>query len=76
MSAPSPTLEEQIHGLPIESLRRNYAHALTRWADTDTAIRLAARRVLSKFDVEGDSYGVPSIEEIVEKLVVLIESPD
>lgn len=67
-------LDAQIRSLPIASLRRNYAQALTDWADTDTAVRLAARRVLTEFEVEGDSYGVPMIEDIVEALVARIEA--
>ena len=37
-------------------------------------MRKAAHRVLSDFEVEGDSYGVPTIEEIVECLVAKIEA--
>lgn len=49
----------------IDSMRKDEAN-------TDTAIRDAARKVLPAFDVDGDSYGVPSIEDIVESLVAEI----
>lgn len=42
-------------------------------ASTDTHIRTQARKVLSEFDVHGDSYGVPPLEEIVDKLVAKAE---
>lgn len=62
-------LKAQIMSLPIASLRRNYALALMDWAETDTNVRKAARKVLTKFEVEGDSWGVPAIEDIVDALV-------
>jgi len=43
------------------------------WAETDTAVRERARKVLSEMQVEGDSYGVPPIEEIVDLLVAEVE---
>lgn len=68
------SLEAQIRSLPIASLRRNYAQALMDWADTDTAVRITARRVLTEFETEGDSYGVPMIEDIVDLLVARLEA--
>jgi hypothetical protein len=38
-------------------------------AEEDVNIREAARKVLSEVDCYGDSYGVPSIVDIVEFLV-------
>lgn len=67
------TLEEQIKTLPIATVRRNYQLALEDWAHTDTVVRNAARRVLTEFEVDGDTYGVPAIEDIVELLVAKIE---
>jgi len=66
------SLESHIRSLPIDSLRRNYETQLRDWAETDTAVRLAARRVLSEAEVEGDSFVVPSIEDIVELLVAIM----
>src|SRR2546429_5710871 len=39
------------------------------WAEDDTAIRDLCRPILGDAAVEGDSYGVPSVVELVEKLV-------
>lgn len=47
---------------------------LSDWAETDTAVRAIARRVLTEFEVEGDSYGVPSLADVVKSLVKKIES--
>jgi hypothetical protein len=46
-----------------------YKQALEDECDTDTEIRKIARKVLSEYECEGDSYGVPPLEDIVEKLV-------
>src|SRR2546429_7285293 len=39
------------------------------WAEDDTAIRELCRPILGDAAVEGDSYGVPSVVGLVEKLV-------
>src|SRR2546430_8430937 len=39
------------------------------WAEDDTAIRDLCRPILGDAAVDGDSYGVPSVVELVEKLV-------
>ncbi len=39
------------------------------WAETDTNVRDIAGCVLDKKWLEGDSYGVPGIEDIVKRLV-------
>jgi len=41
---------------------------LEDWADDDTAIRDLASKYLTKFEVDGDSYGVPPIVDVVERL--------
>ena len=63
------TLEETIAKIPLEELRKRYKDELTDWAETDSHVRKKAREVLTEFEVEGDSYGVPPIEDIVDKLV-------
>lgn len=60
--------------MPVAKLREFYARELEDWADTDTAVRKSARKVLSEFEVEGDSYGVPTIADIVDILVAKIEN--
>lgn len=67
-------LEDSVDKIPIEDLRRYYCENLRDQADDDTEIRKLAARVLPEFDVEGDSYGVPGITEIVESLVLMIEN--
>lgn len=48
-------------------------HSLKRmasdWAETDTFIRNVAAPILGREAVDGDSYGVPPVENIVEMLV-------
>lgn len=67
-------LNEIVKTIPIANLRKYYCQELEDWAHTDTIVRQCAKRVLSEFEVEGDSYGVPMIEDIVELLVKKIES--
>jgi hypothetical protein len=42
-------------------------------AETDTAVRETARKILSEMQVEGDSNFVPPIDEIVDLLVAEVE---
>ena len=42
---------------------------LAEECEADTDARKAARQVLSEIEVDGDSYGVPSVADIVENLV-------
>jgi len=37
--------------------------------ETDTNVRNLARPILGDFAVDGDSYGVPGLEDIVEQLI-------
>jgi len=46
-----------------------YACLLLDCASEDTIIRNKAKEVLTEWQVEGDSYGVPAIEDIVNLLV-------
>lgn len=40
------------------------------WAETDTNVRELASKILDNYSINGDSYGVPGIEDIVEKLMI------
>ena len=67
-------LEDSVDKIPIEDLRRYYCENLRDQSDDDTEIRELAARVLPEINVEGDSYGFPSIPTIVESLVLMIEN--
>ena len=53
-----------------ESLR----HLLQDTSDTDTYIRERVKGILTDFEINGDSYGVPTIDDIVDLLCKKIES--
>ena len=42
-------------------------------SDTDTYIRERVKGILTDFEINGDSYGVPTIEDIVDLLCEKIE---
>lgn len=42
--------------------------------ETDTYIRKVAGQVLTDFKINGDSFGVPTLEDIVDQLVNKIKS--
>ena len=42
---------------------------LSDWSETDLQVRVKALEVLSEKEINGDSYGVPAIEDIVDSLV-------
>lgn len=67
------TLREDIARRPEADVREHYARHLEDWAETDTFVRKEAAKVLTDFEVNGDSYGVPAIENIVELLVKKIQ---
>jgi predicted aconitase len=73
MSTASNTLAESIKRHTLDELREFYQTVIEDTCNTDTAIRESARRVLTEHEVEGDQYQVPSVEHIVELLVVKIE---
>jgi hypothetical protein len=73
MTAPPYTLSELVTRYSLEDLRVAYIRIIEDTANTDTAIRESARRVLTEHEVEGDQYQVPSVEHIVELLVGKIE---
>jgi len=60
---------EILERLTREGLQRKYQLLLRDQADTDTTIRQLAKKVLSEKEVDGDSYCVPSVEDIVRTLV-------
>ena len=43
-------------------------------SDTDTYIRNRVKGILTDFEINGDSYGVPTIEDIVDLLCKKIEN--
>ena len=50
-----------------------YKQNLLDWADEDTEIRNLCKRVLERHVVDGDSHYVPSVVDLVDKLVKIIE---
>ncbi len=66
-------LEKFIGDVPAEELRRRHALELLDSAHIDVEVRKLASRVLTDFEVNGDSYGVPGVIGIVETLVKKIE---
>lgn len=63
------SLEVAIQKLPLETLRNHLKQLLSNQAETDSAIRKTARLVMSESDVEGDSFMVPPVEDLVTALV-------
>ena len=62
------TLEESIARIPVDDLRLTYAYLLRDWAEDDMAVRESAKPFLTDFEINGDSYGVPTIVDIVNLL--------
>jgi len=52
-----------------EELERHHALELLDWAETDTYIRKKCRGIIKDEDIDGDTYGVPTIEDLVDKLI-------
>ena len=57
-----------------EDLEKYYVQLLVDSSDTDTYIRERVKGILTDFEINGDSYGVPSIEDIVDLLCEKIEN--
>jgi hypothetical protein len=55
--------------LSEQQVRKFYAEFLLDSCEDDTNIRKLAHEVLTEFEVEGDSWGVPTPVDIVETLV-------
>jgi uncharacterized protein YdcH (DUF465 family) len=58
--------------LIVEKLINRLREIIKEDCEDDSRARLIAREVLSGIEVEGDSRGVPSLGDIVEKLVFKI----
>lgn len=56
----------------ILHLKREIHSLCLDWAEAHTYAQNVAKRYLPESTVEGDSYGVPGIEELVDMLVALI----
>lgn len=56
----------------VESLDKNVKLLCLDFAETEGYVEKVALRYLSKDQVEGDNYGVPGTEGIVDMLVALI----
>lgn len=67
------TLIDHVNNKSIEELRKLYILLLEDSVDDDTKIRQLAAEVLTDFEINGDSYGVPTIVDIVELLVKKIK---
>lgn len=66
------TLAESLEKMPPERLREHLATVLSDAADADTRIRALCKQVLPEAAVDGDSYGVPHLVDLVETLVNLV----
>lgn len=54
------------------TIDRRYHEFLRDWADMDTHVRNAAKTVLAAPAVDGNSYGVPAIEDVADMLVAKV----
>lgn len=57
-----------------DQLEKYYATFLLDSAETENYIREKCKDVLTDFEINGNSYGVPTLEEIVDKLVEKIKN--
>lgn len=65
----------QNHNYDVPYVRRDVLSRLMEDdADADTFIRSEAAKVLTDFEINGDSYGVPTPADIVERLVKRIQA--
>jgi hypothetical protein len=69
----SKELFESVKKQSREDLEKYYIQLLVDSSDTDTYIRDRVKGILTDFEINGDSYGVPSIEDIVNLLCEKIE---
>ncbi len=70
----SETLEEMVARRTDAEVRRMYITMLTDTSSDEVDIERLAKRVLDPAWVDGDSYGVPGMVDIVEELVKVIET--
>ena len=69
---PTFFVKESDHNAAIAAEREKYRISLAVNKDdceTDTNVRNLARPILGDFKVDGDSYGVPGLEDITEELI-------
>lgn len=67
------SLRQQLETRSKDQLIMSLVTLLIDWADDDTRGRKLALQVLSDFEVNGDSFGVPSLVDIIETLVERIK---
>jgi hypothetical protein len=63
-----------IKDLSRSDLEHYYIDHLELTEQTDTYIRDRVKDILTDFEINGDSYGVPTIEDIVDLLCEKIEN--
>jgi hypothetical protein len=51
-----------------DEMAKAYASWLDSYTDSDTYIRDRVRGILTDFEIDGDNYGVPTLEDIVNSL--------
>ena len=66
-------LAEYIKTIKREHLEKSHEMLLMDSADTDNYVRNRVKDILTDFQINGDSYGVPSVEDIVDRLCEIIE---
>jgi hypothetical protein len=64
------TLEEMIKKSykTYDEIAKDYAIWLECHSDSETYIRNRVRGILTDFEIDGDSYVVPTLEDIVDSL--------
>jgi hypothetical protein len=67
-------LTKTIKGYSRSDLERYYHEHLELTAQTDTYIRERVKSILTDFEINGDSFGAPLIEDIVDALCQKIEN--
>lgn len=55
-----------------EKFLDRYVLMLMDDSETDTYIRNRVRGILTDFEIDGDSWGVPALEDIVDRLCEMI----
>lgn len=66
-------LQQQIAKHSLPELQKLYENMLMDWAEDDTDGRNLALTVLTDAQVNGDSYGVPTLVDIIETLVAEVK---
>ena len=63
-----------IKGLSRSDLEHYYIYHLELTAQTDNYVRERVKNILTDFEINGDSYGVPTIEDVVDSLCKRVET--